>query len=272
MIPSIRQTRLRLWFVAVAVAVCGVLLLLFNSVTPVEARIRSGFDLDPDNAHPAGIWSNGTTIWVANDGLGDNNKIYAYHRSDASRDSSKDFDTLAAAGNQHPRGIWSDGERMFVVDENDEKVYAYKMSNRKRDSTKDITLSLERLTRSPHGIWGDENTIWVANNGGGHTYIAQAQTRIYAYKRSDGSRDPGKDVWLADFQEAEETDWQVRGMWSDGVTMWLVDVKAQRTRAYKLSDGSRAADQEFPIRVTSAQDCGGYSFSTPFFGVTVQSS
>ena len=265
MIPSIRQTRLRLWFVAVIVAVCGVLLLLLNS-PPAEANTRLEFALDPGNSVPAGIWSNSSTIWVVNDGNGAGNKIYAYHRSDASRDHNKDFNTLNAAGNNDPRGIWSDGTTMFVVDDEDEKVYAYKMSDRKRDSTKDITLSLERLTKSPHGIWGDENTIWVANDGGGHTYIDQAQTRIYAYKRSNGSRDSGKDVWLADFQEAEETDWQVRGMWSDGVTMWLVDVKAQRTRAYKLSDGSRAADQEFPIRVTSAQDCAGYIAGSTLFG------
>ena len=39
MIPSIGQTPIRLLFLAVAV--CGVLLLLFNGVSPVEARVKT---------------------------------------------------------------------------------------------------------------------------------------------------------------------------------------------------------------------------------------
>ena len=249
MIPSIGQTPVRLLFLAVAV--CGVLLLLFNSVSPVEARVKLDFDLDPANADPAGIWGNATTIWVANDDSGDNNKIYAYHRSDGSRDPSKDFNTLNAAGNREPRGIWSDGTTMFVVDEEDEKVYAYRMSNREGDSDKNFNLNFNLASNisNPHGIWGNNSTIWVINDGAGSLSFSWAETRIYAYKKSDGSRDSGKDVYLNIFEEGAGADWRVRGLWSDGVIMWIVDVEAQRTRAYKLSDKSRAADQEFPIRL-----------------------
>ena len=255
MIPAIRQTRLRLWFVAVAVAGCGVLLLLFNGVSPVEARIKLDFQLNLNNADPAGIWGNATTIWVANDGGGDNNKIYAYRRSDGSHDSGKDFNKLRGAGNVNPKGLWSDGTTMFVVDDEDEKVYAYKMSDRKRDSGKDFNLNIN-LTSSishPYGIWGNNSTIWVINDGAGTNSHDWAQTRVYAYKRSDGSRDSGKDVYLNIFDQGAGADWVVRGLWSDGDTMWIVDVAYQTTRAYKLSDNSRAADQEFPIRVVDPE-------------------
>ena len=40
------------------------------------------------NDHPAGIWSDGTTMWVADSQDG---KLYAYRMSDRSRDAGKDF-------------------------------------------------------------------------------------------------------------------------------------------------------------------------------------
>ena len=65
------------------------------------------------NTNPEGIWSDGTTMWVA-DSFDD--KIYAYSLATKARDSGKDFDTLAGAGNNFPEGIWSDGTTMWVAD------------------------------------------------------------------------------------------------------------------------------------------------------------
>ena len=44
-------------------------------------------------------------------------KIYAYGLASKARDASKDFDTLAGAGNDAPLGIWSDGTTMWVADD-----------------------------------------------------------------------------------------------------------------------------------------------------------
>ena len=83
---------------------------------------------DPDkdftlakNIHPRGIWSDGTTMWVADDYA---DKIYAYNMRSKARDPDKDFDTLYAARNIHPTGIWSDGTTMWVADYGDQ-IYAY---------------------------------------------------------------------------------------------------------------------------------------------------
>ena len=57
------------------------------------ARRQQGFRY-PDYA--TGIWSDGTTMWVAAQLPG---KIYAYDMSTKARDAGKDFDTLRAAGN-----------------------------------------------------------------------------------------------------------------------------------------------------------------------------
>ena len=76
------------------------------------------------NDYPWGIWSDGTTMWVADRG-GD--KIYAYNLATKERDTGKDFDTLGGAGNNNPLGIWSDGTTMWVADAVDSKIYAYNM-------------------------------------------------------------------------------------------------------------------------------------------------
>ena len=61
---------------------------------------KAADDLDgliaAENTSPRGIWSDETTIWVSD---ASDDKIYAYHKSDKTRDSSRDFDTLEAANN-----------------------------------------------------------------------------------------------------------------------------------------------------------------------------
>ena len=91
-----------------------------------KARVSSkDFDTleGAENDHPAGIWSDGATMWVADYS---DDKIYAYNISNKARVSSKDFDTLEGAKNDHPRGIWSDRTTMWVADYSDEKIYAYR--------------------------------------------------------------------------------------------------------------------------------------------------
>ena len=95
------------------------------------------FDLDDANAAAEGIWGNADTVWVANDGTGATDKIYAYNRTNGSRDSGSDFDTLQDAGNKDPRGLWSDGTTMWVLD-NDRHLYAYNMDTKQRDTDKEI--------------------------------------------------------------------------------------------------------------------------------------
>ena len=99
------------------------------------------------------MWGNGDTFWVANDtsGSGTADKLYAYNRSDGSRDSANDFDNLNGAGNNQPEGICSDGTTMFVADSDDNKVYAYKMSDTTTDTTKDITLAPPMTAAK--GLW-----------------------------------------------------------------------------------------------------------------------
>ena len=123
----------------------------------------------PETSSPTGIWSDGTTMWVADDS---DDKIYAYNMSTKARDSSKDFDTLEDAENERPEGIWSDGETMWVADYSDDKIYAYSMSTKARVSSKDFDTLEDADNEHTYGIWSDGETMWVAD---------YSDDKIYAY-------------------------------------------------------------------------------------------
>ena len=56
------------------------------------------------NNESRGIWSDGTTMWVADRSA----KIYAYNVRSRARDRDKDFNTLCAAKHQASDGIRKD--------------------------------------------------------------------------------------------------------------------------------------------------------------------
>ena len=201
-------------------------------VPPPPVRV-TGFDLDTGNIAPTGMWGNEDTFWVANDGGFFDNKIYAYNRSDGSRDSANDFDSLSGAGNIAIAGICSDGTTMFVADDDDGKLYAYKMSDTTRDSAKDITLNT--ANGEPRGLWCDQTTVYVANDD------ATSDNKIFAYTISSGAHDSAKDfeeLYVSTDTAAEnaEAPW---GIWSDGVTMFVADNDDGNVFAYKHSDESQ---------------------------------
>ena len=103
------------------------------------------------NTSPFGIWSDGTTMWVADYPflLRGSPKIYAYSMSNKARESAKNFDTLGAAGNTSPFGIWSDGTTMWVADSADEKIYAYSIATKARDRAKDFDTLKAAGNRHP---------------------------------------------------------------------------------------------------------------------------
>ena len=242
------------------------------------------------NNEPYGIWSDGTTMWVS-DWL--DAKIYAYSMATRDRDPDRDFDTLIAAGNDSPRGIWSDGATMWVSDFRDNKVYAYSMATRSHhpekdfdavraagsagiwsdsitmwiadfleskiyahsmatrshDPDKDFNTLLAAGNQRPEGIWSDGVTMWVTDNGGFGEHAGGPPNKVYAYSMATRSREPGRDL---DTLHAAGNH-RPRGMWSDGATMWIVDVLEDKLYAYRLgtpgggrrTPGTRDPDKDF---------------------------
>jgi len=133
---------------------------------------------DAWNHEPRGIWSDGTTMWVADwkDG-----KLYAYDLEDKTRVPVKDFNGLKAAGNEVPMGIWSDGTTIWVADWVDDKIYAYLTGSRAWDPDRDFETLRAAGNEDPVGLWSDGTTMWVAD---------YEEDKIYAYDlaRRSGSQ------------------------------------------------------------------------------------
>ena len=230
------------------------------NLADVQGRLvaHTEFALDSDNADPDGIWSDGTTIWVVNDGTGAGNKLFAYDRSDGDYDSSQDFETLQAAGNLDPHGIWSDGTTMYVVDSSDDKVYAYNLSTKARDSANDIDLHSDN--GDPEGITGYGDTLWVVQDANG------SGQKLFAYKlnpgQSDhGDREPGKDVNI--LEAAGNTN--PKGIWTDGATMYVADSSDDKVYAYKMSNQSRDRARDFDLDADNDYPEGIWSYAPDRF-------
>ena len=184
--------------------------------------------MDLTNNQSYGLWSDGTTIWVADDG---DDKIYAYNLETKARDSDKDFNTLTSAGNNKPAGLWSDFETMWVVDSADAKIYAYNLSNKARDNSKDFNNLADAGNNYPVGLWSDCVTLWVAD------YI---DAQVYAYNFSTGERDSEKD--FNTLSDAENN--HPRGIWSDDTSLWVVDDSDDYIYAYTLTTGERNSSKD----------------------------
>ena len=119
------------------------------------------------NGRATGVWCDGDTVWVANDGTLAGDKIFAYQRSDGSHDSAKDMESLYVStaadidNASRPRGLWSDGTTMFVADSEDDKVFAFKLSDESQDSDKNILL--DSPNDDAWGLWFDGRVLWVAD-------------------------------------------------------------------------------------------------------------
>ena len=149
----------------------------------------------------AGIWSDGTTLWA----LDTDGTLRAYDLSDGSEitgwsvDLSPDgyYDTREV---YEPRGIWSDGDTLWVTGKDDAdnaKGFAFELPkgcNSCRKSSLDFELSGDN--DNPWGITGNADTWWVTEVGEGG-WTADTRT-IYAYNRSDGTRDTDKDIDLSE--------------------------------------------------------------------------
>ena len=155
------------------------------------------------NASPQGIWSEGTTMWVADD---EDDKLYAYTLATGVRDATKDISLHSDNGD--PRGIWSDDTTIWVADDEDDKLYAYTLATGARDETEEFDLDADN--GDPAGIWSDGTTIWVANNKS----VSVSPYKIFAYTLSGGARDTAKEFVPS---------WNPVGIWAHGTTMWVVN-------------------------------------------------
>ena len=204
--------------------------------TPLNWKVDDDLVLPPANSAPTGLWSDDSTIWVADATAA---RLYAYTLATGARQSGRDVTALSTAGNTDPYGLWADGETLWVVDTTDTKLYAYTLASRAHNEDEDIDLA--SANAAPTGVWSDGETLWVAD--------ADA-ARLYAYSLATRTRaNSSEDITLATANAAPT------GVWADGVTLWVADSDDNRLYAYSLANGNRDTAKD----VTALADAGNTS-------------
>ena len=171
------------------------------------------FDLSPPSLTSAfDIWSDGTTMWVADDV--DPGRAYQLNSSPVGqRDSDKDL--VLDADHSNPWGIWANEDTMWLTklaSGQNVAIWAYDRDTKQRDTSSDIVLGITS-TLGPivfvHGIWSDGTTMWV-------TYRNPNDHKLSAFDLATGDRAEDLDFNLFDPKYGN-----VNGLWSDGTTMWV---------------------------------------------------
>ena len=170
-------------------------------------------ELDAGNDRATGVWSDGTTLWVADNADGAGDAVYAYDRETGERVEEREFALHEA--NRAPRGFWSDRSVVWVSDSGQERLFAHNLEGGERFPQRDIALA-ER-NRDARGIWSDGETMWVLDG---------VKDSLFAYALDSGEL-------LAEYELDAAND-DPRGIWSDGVTIWVSDHGAKRLIAYRL--------------------------------------
>ena len=234
---------------------------------PVPSEFFETLGAAGNNA-PQGIWSDGDTMWVADD---DDDKIYAYDMATKGRVPSLDIDTLGAAGNNNPRGIWSDGNTMWVLDIGwstiepstgegelvDGKIFAYKMVDDPatpanefgaRDAGEDFNSLFPPVDPdtpndpTPAGhygadIWSNGETLWVSD---------WFEDRLVAYDLETKARQGGEDFTESILYAAGGSTGP-SGIWSDGDTIWITKYLDRPVTAITLSTKSAVPQRNFNL-------------------------
>ena len=170
-------------------------------------------ELDGGNDRATGVWSDGTTLWVADNADGAGDAVYAYDRDSGERVEEREF--ALHETNRAPRGFWSDRSVVWVSDSGRERLFAYDLATGERLEEREFELA-ERNSDA-RGIWSDGETMWVLDG---------RADALFAYALESGEL-------LAEYALDSAND-DPHGIWSDGVTIWVSDHGAKRLIAYRL--------------------------------------
>ncbi len=194
-------------------------------------------ELDSGHDKPSGLWSDGTTLWILENGDGADDAIYAYDLETGERVEEREFELDNT--NRAPRGVWSDRTVLWVSDSGRNRLFAHDLASGERLPERDLALA--DRNRDARGIWSDEETMWVLDGG---------KDSLFAYDLATGD--------LLTEYVLDSTNGDPRGLFFDGVTFWVSDHGAKRLFAYRLAAGEdgeaelgRNRDEEFPNTILS---------------------
>ena len=170
--------------------------------------------LDSGHEAPTGAWSDGTLLWIAENGDGADDAVYAYDLVTGERVEEREFELDES--NRAPRGLWSNGKTAWVADSGQDRLFAYDLESGERVEEREVEL--DTRNRDPRGIWSDGTIVWVLDGG---------KNALFAYDLASGEL-------IAEYA-LDDANGDPRGLWSDGVTVWVSDHGAKRLFAYRLA-------------------------------------
>ena len=191
-------------------------------------------ELDSDHGSATGTWSDGTTLWILENGDGADDAIYAYDLESGERVEDREFELDDA--NLAPRSVWSDRHTIWISDSGKEKLFAHDLAS--GDRLPDSDLALHDDNDDPRGIWSNGSTLWVLDG---------RDDALFGYDLAGGEL-------LGEYALDDDND-DPRGIWSDRVSVWVSDHGAKRLFAYRLpaAEGPAAEDAE-PIALERVRD------------------
>ena len=190
-------------------------------------------ELDPAHDKPTGSWSDGRVLWIAENGDGADDAIYAYDLLTGERLADREFELDEA--NRAPRGIWSDSETMWVSDSGQDKLFAYDLTTGQRVENREFPLATRN--RDARGIWSGSEVMWVLDGRRDALFGYDLETGdlLGEYALHSNNQDP-------------------HGIWSDGITFWVSDHGAKRLFAYRVPSPPATATAATATATATAQD------------------
>ena len=159
-------------------------------------------------------------------------RVYAYRmKDDPGTDGVDEFgahdpdkDITLDGQNAGGVGIWANSETIWVANQVApdgalDKIFAYRLADDPntpeneygaRDAGRDFNGLNSAGNDDPRGIWSDGDAMFVVNNQTG-------DYQVYAYRMSDGTRVPRRDIAL------DDGNGNPRGAWGDGGELWVAD-------------------------------------------------
>ena len=192
-------------------------------------------ELDAGHDMPTGMWSDGVTLWLADNAGDAGDAVYAYDIETGERVEEREFELDEM--NRAPRGVWSDRKTVWVSDSGRDRLFAHDLASGERLTDRDIALHEDNA--DARGIWSDTERMWVLD--------ARAAA-LFAYRLTGG--EPLGEYAL------DPANSEPHGVWSDGDAIWVSDHGEKGLLAYRLpavettgapaeADLKRVTEEEF---------------------------
>ena len=130
--------------------------------------------------------------------------------------------------------VWSDGDTLWVL-AGDGRLVAFGLADAQRRAGSDIASV--RSSGSFFGLWSDGEVLWAGRSRRAGSSGAAPEVTVLAVDVASGRRLAGRDIAVVSGLSGAAG--KAHGLWSDGITMWVLFGDAGTALAFDVADGQR---------------------------------